>query len=268
MRMGMNRSVAASVRGWVADWPDEPDHETLERTLRHLARWRSILLANTFLTRQGDTIHGGLFAGMTYSHDAAEGALIPRLLGTYESELVPHFRSLIAERPGCVIDVGCAEGYYAVGLARLMPGVSVYAFDIDPNARAACKALAATNDVASNVIVDSEFLPERFESFAGRRALVVVDIEGAELDLLRPDLAPALAGMALIVETHAPRILATLVERFSPTHEIVRVDHELKSFSPPDWLAELSHLDLMLAVWEWRRHPTPWLVMRPKAGWR
>ena len=45
---------------------------------------------------------------------ATEGALIPRLLGTYECELHPHLAALSAEGLDCVIDVGCAEGYYAV----------------------------------------------------------------------------------------------------------------------------------------------------------
>jgi hypothetical protein len=27
---------------------------------------------------------------------------------------------------------------------------------------------------------------------------------------------------------------------------------------------ELSHMDRLLAIWEWRSGPTPWLVMRPK----
>jgi hypothetical protein len=34
----------------------------------------------------------------------------------------------------------------------------------------------------------------------------------------------------------------------------------------PWWLKDLSHLDQLLAVWEWRAGPTPWLVMTPKAA--
>jgi hypothetical protein len=57
-----------------------------------------------------------------------------------------------------------------------------------------------------------------------------------------------------------------MLERFSPTHEIIRVDQEIKVFDRPWWLRELSHLDQLLAVWEWRLGPTPWLVMRPKSA--
>ena len=236
--------------------------------LRLMGQWRSQMLANTYLVRQGTKVHSGPFAGMDYVARATEGALVPRLLGTYESELHPHLEALVAEGLDCVIDVGCAEGYYAVGLARMAPDIAVYAYDIDEAARLACAELAAKNGVAERVIIGGEFTPDGFEAFKGRRALVLVDAEGAELDILQPALSPALAGMSVIVETHdvyRKGALATMTERFSATHDIIRVDQQPKTFDMPDWLAELPHLDQLLAVWEWRIKPTPWLVMRPKA---
>ena len=74
-------------------------------------------------------IRSGPFAGMRYVDTATEGALVPRLLGTYESELHPYLKRFAAEGCEDVIDVGCAEGYYAVGLARLMPGALVHGGD-------------------------------------------------------------------------------------------------------------------------------------------
>ena len=34
----------------------------------------------------------------------------------------------------------------------------------------------------------------------------------------------------------------------------------------PPWLQAASHLDQLLAVWEWRSAPTPWLVLEPLPG--
>ena len=73
--------------------------------------------------------------------------------------------------------------------------------------------------------------------------------------------------MNIIVETHdvyRPGALATLMARFSATHEIQRVDQDFKDYDAPDWVRDLNHLDQLLTVWEWRQRPTPWLVMRPK----
>ncbi|MDB5442290.1 MAG: hypothetical protein JWP73_666, partial [Phenylobacterium sp.] len=67
-------------------------------------------------------------------------------------------------------------------------------------------------------------------------------------------------------DIYRPGALDTLMQRFSPTHDIVRVDQHYPAFQPPSWFAGLPHLDRLLAVWEWRVSPTPWLVMRPKAA--
>ena len=34
---------------------------------------------------------------------------------------------------------------------------------------------------------------------------------------------------------------------------------------PPGWFNQLAHLDQLLAVWEWRSGPTPWLVMKARS---
>jgi precorrin-6B methylase 2 len=249
-------------------WAGKVGMAELEMLLRRLARWRSRALANTYIARQGTRIFSGPFAGMDYLTEAAEGALIPRLLGVYEAELHPYLAAFAASGLDCVIDVGCAEGYYAVGLARLMPGVTIYAHDIEEDAQAACREMARKNGVADRVIVGGEFPPDGFQAFAGRRVLVMVDAEGAEMEILQPEFSPALAGMNIIVETHdvfREHALATMIERFSPTHDIVRLDQTPKVYAMPPWLQELSHLDQLIAAWEWRLRPTPWLVMTPKA---
>ena len=266
--MSVTTTVVGMVRDMVAKWPPNPDQAIVYELLRLLGRWRSHMLANTYVHLQGRQIWGGPFAGMDYVDAATEGALIPRLIGTYESELHPHLAAFAAEGLDCVIDVGCAEGYYAVGLARMMPGVEVHAFDIDANARRYCADLAARNGVTDRVIIGGEFKPDGFEAYAGKRVLVLVDTEGAEVDILQPALSPALAGMNIIVETHnvyRQQALETMIERFSPTHDIVRVDQQPKAFDMPPFLKTMTHLDQLLAVWEWRQQPTPWLVMRPKA---
>lgn len=268
-RPSLTSVTATLVKAWVDGWPAMPNPAAMERGLRLLAKWRSQMLANTYVAHHGVTVFQGPFAGMTYLDDSTEGALIARLLGCYEAELHPHLAAIAAEGLDCLIDVGCAEGYYAVGLARQLPEITVHAHDISDVARAACANLAAKNGVADRVIIGGEFKPQDFQAFAGRRVLVLVDAEGAELDVLRPDLSPALAGMKLIVETHdvfRPGALQTLIERFSPTHDIIRVESQGKVLDLPAWLAGLSQLDQLLATWEWRQKPTPWLIMRPKAG--
>jgi len=71
----------------------------------------------------------------------------------------------------------------------------------------------------------------------------------------------------LIVETHdvyRPGVMDRVRERFEATHEITEVHPAPKTAPLPGILRNRSHLDQLLAVWEFRAAPTPWLVMKPR----
>jgi hypothetical protein len=247
----------------------EPGREmwAMEAVLRLSAKWRSTLIGNTITQRDGLTVQGGPFAGMRYFGEVAEGSLAPRLLGSYESELHPHLTALTEGGLDAVVDIGCAEGFYAVGLARLLPDATVYAHDIDANARRLCSDLAVLNGVADRVEVRGEFRGEDFAAYARTHALIICDIEGAEAELLDPVRWPALRSLPVLVETHPSKvagITGTLTERFAPSHDVVVVHTSGKAAALPAWFETLSELDRLLAAYEWRTEPTPWLVMRPK----
>jgi hypothetical protein len=95
------------------------------------------------------------------------------------------------------------------------------------------------------------------------------DIEGAEQELLDPALAPDLVGMDIIVESHEciiKGLTQTLLDRFSVTHEITLIqDTGQRYFEvlPKDY-EKWANLDQLVATWEWRSGPTPWMVMKSK----
>lgn len=242
------------------------EQEFLSRVLTTAAVWRSKIWANTMVNL--DThIRTGPFAGMNYVVQSAEGALLPRMLGVYERELHSELAAFAERPPETIIDIGCAEGYYAVGLARMMPQTTVHAFDIDETARRRCGLLAEANGVSDRVRVGGEFTGEDFARFAASRTLIFIDAEGFEDDILRPDLYPALRSFDLIVETHPtakPGVTERLIERFSATHDIKRLDPRVGDAALIPRVTQASHLDMMIACWEWRAGPTPWLVMRSR----
>ncbi len=143
----------------------------------------------------------------------------------------------------------------------------VHAYDVDPRAQAACARLAAMNGVEDRVKVAGLFRGEDFAAVAGVDTLVMMDAEGAEDDLLDPQAWPALQTVRLIVETHdifRPGVKDRLVARFAPSHHIEVVENAPRLGARPEWLTPLSGLDQLIAMWEWRRAPTPWLVMSPR----
>lgn len=247
----------------------EPSMGSLNAALRHLAKWRAQVLENTLVKRSGDRVLSGPFKGLHYAVRASEGSRNARLIGCYEACLHKVIEEIVAGGYGLVIDVGSAEGYYATGLALRMPDARVMARDVDPKAREACGAMAAANGLAGRVEIGGEFTHADFALCRVQKTVVFCDIEGGEGDLLDPVAAPDLLLADVLVEVHEgmrPGLLATLTARFSPTHEVRRIDRRLDDSGLPDWTQELGDLDRLLLMWEWRSTPTPWLWMRRRVG--
>lgn len=263
--MSLHRRIREQLQRDLAG--DGPDEQTLLHALRLLAKYRSTLIQNTIVSAHGTRVQGGPFAGMEFLAASAEGCHVPKLLGCYEEELHGFLSTLRQRAYDAIVDIGCAEGYYAVGMKRLAPAAKVFAYDIDERARASCAELASRNGV--QVTVGSEFRHEDFAGFAGRRTLVWCDIEGAECQLLDPAAAPALAGMDIVVELHPTkeRHAGNVVPpRFASTHDIEFLQGGPHHPRLPRFLQQSGHLDQLLAQWEWRSAPTPWAIMRSKAA--
>jgi len=243
----------------------------LNNALRLLSKWRSVLIQNTLLQQQGTNVMQGPLQGLDFLPQSAEGCHIAKLLGCYEQPLQPYVEAAIQKQYPTILNIGCAEGYYAVGMALRMPNTRVLAHDLNPKAQEVCAELAHKNQVADRVAVGGLFTPDDFAAYAGQKVLLMCDIEGAERELLDPALAPSLKGMDIIVESHEcliQGITQLLIDRFKATHNITLVqdDGQRQLIKPPNWFINLAHLDQLLATWEWRSGPTPWLVMKPKSS--
>lgn len=222
-----------------------------------------------FVRRHGLTVTGGPFAGMHYlpGMEDTQGDVITKLLGVYERELHPAITAWQTEPPALIANVGCAEGYYAVGLAVSLPGTQVIAYDIDPHARALCDRLAQLNGVEDRVEVRGECTPETLAALPAQGTAVLSDCEGYELTLLDPQRVPPLAGWRVVAECHDfvdPSITTTLEGRFERTHEVTVV----ASVPSPPVPQELAHMSVRrrAAVLSERPVAMNWVVMTPRRG--
>lgn len=247
--------------------PDFATNDGLNSAFRLLSKWRSKLVDNTLVAHCGTVILAGPFKGMNFVSATSEANVAPRIIGNYEAELHPVIETIIAADYQRLIDIGCADGYYACGFAFRMPNLIVHAYDINPAAQKQCGDLALKNGLSNRVEVRAEFAGEDFEKYVDGKALIFIDAEGLEEALLDPELYPALKKLAVLVECHdvfKPSISATLEKRFSETHLIQRIEPSLHASALPDFFRGLSHMDQLLAIWEWRMGPTPWLYMTPQ----
>ncbi|MDR3449194.1 MAG: hypothetical protein P4M15_05515 [Alphaproteobacteria bacterium] len=231
---------------------------------------RSRILTNELRGFTQDRVVDGPFAGMKLTDDVLGQYQAPVLLGCYEHELHPVMERIIATPYERIINIGCSVGYYAVGLALRMPRARIDAYDISPEARARCTALAALNGVQERVHIGERFDGADFASYAGGKVLALVDIEGGEREMLDPALYPALGGMDILVELHDvidPALSKTIPARFAATHDIEIIANrdafpDISRFVKPDMF--FDPFDHLILGWEGRGGLTPWGFFRTK----
>ncbi|MBI3663831.1 MAG: methyltransferase [Acidobacteria bacterium] len=216
---------------------------------------------------QGLVVQSGPFRGMAYINRALGSMILPKLVGSYESELHGAIEMAIAKGFERVVNIGCGEGYYAVGLARRLPRARVWAFDTDGAARSACRKLAEQNGVAERVQIQGACGPEELRKLTVEPALVVCDCEGYELALLVPTNFSQPRACEIIVELHDAmdaKISETILARFAATHAAEAYEQTARDPRAYPGLHGLSAEHQLLAVDEFRSAGIRWAYLVPK----
>lgn len=210
----------------------------------------------------GLTVLEGPFRGMRYpKRSLLNRDGIPLLFGTYELELHPVIEEVASNRYDCIVDVGSAEGYYAVGLA-LRTKTPVHAFDCEPRERHYLREMARLNGVGELVRTGSWCDPKVLSRLVGgHRCLVISDCEGFEFDLFNDECAAAARASDLIIELHedgsekGPR--NKLLKRFQGTHI-----NQIITFSPKNLGSRVPEKWQRFAR-EFRSPGQQWLYLKP-----
>lgn len=170
-------------------------------------------------------VQNGPFKGMLYPEISSIGsAIYPKLLGCYEKELWETIEYFKNNKYSEIIDVGCAEGYYAVGMALNTKDSKIYAYDTEEKARILCNEMAKLNNVNDRIIIRSKLKPEELGLFPfSGRGLIICDCEGFEKELFNKDNVKNLINCDLIIEAHDLfdiNISTYLKEIFSESHNV------------------------------------------------
>lgn len=220
-------------------------------------------------------VAGGPFRGMRYPTGQSYGsALLPKLLGSYESELHPVLEEMLANQHTAIVDIGCAEGYYAVGLGLRVADADIYAFDISADARMLCADMARLNGVEARVRIGGLCDEAALRSLPlGNRALIISDCESYEGVLFTSAVAGFLARHDIIVETHDfidIDISTRLRDIFASTHKVRSIkstdDIEKAHIYRYPQLDPYDTRTRRLILGERRPGIMEWLAMTPRQG--
>jgi len=216
----------------------------------------------------GDQVVTGPFAGMRVIPNPVwdDGNSGAKLIGSYEFELHKAVRKAISRKPDAVINVGCAEGFYAVGLARRLPDAMVFAMDIDDGSLDQCEENAERNGRKVQTVTGRPG-PQDLIRPGYQRTLYFLDCEGDESELLNKDDCPQLINSDIIVECHdffypkiKSHISSSLISRFSDTHDIERIVPQIPNPADYPFLRSLPLGFQLLAITEKRPSDMAWLA--------
>lgn len=181
-------------------------------------------------------VKNGLFKGMKYpSFDSVCSTIFPKIIGSYEAELNDTIQHIIQNNYDVIIDVGCAEGYYAVGLA-MQTNATVIAYDTDEKARTLCLEMATLNGVQNKVQIKETFTTDDIKKLdATKKIVIICDCEGYEKNLFIKECIPYLKNVDILIETHDfvdLTISSTISSLLSGSHHIQTIaslDDNLKA---------------------------------------
>lgn len=212
----------------------------------------------------------GPFKGMRYPWFKSAGSVVaPKILGTYEKELQPIMLRPAFQLYSKVVDIGAAEGYYAVGSALRNTKAQVHAFEANEVACGLLREMCVLNAVEQRVRVsgycDTKALAE---TAVAERGLVICDVEGYELELLGGPFIRKSDRFDLLVETHDfvhSGVTAALIARFQASH-CIQVIHSTERTCRdfPIQCDSLQPFEKLYSLHEGRPCPMTWLWMQSK----
>lgn len=214
----------------------------------------------------------GPFQGMKYPKAQSIDNLFSKLIGSYERELDSILEKICKTNYTEIVDIGCAEGYYAVGLTMRIPSATMFAYDIDEKAKALCVEMAKLNHVVQRIVMGTFCDANTLTSIPFKeRGLIISDCEGYERNLFTTEIIPFLAHHDLLIEIHDLidiEISSLIRKRFENTHHITSIqsiDDITKAHTY--FYKELSGYDLAsrkILLAEDRSAIQEWFFLTPK----
>lgn len=231
-------------------------------------------LSDLLMCEYNRTVRYGPLKGYKIPKESHWGGLArpSMLLGLYEREvvdvLVEH-----SDHRDIFVDVGAADGFFAVGLVACGVFNRSYAFEINTNGRQVIRKSSEINAVSHLVSVSGRF-DENFVASAEHldlsRSVVLIDIEGDEFGLLDSVLIDQLRDAVVIVELHdfyfgnGEALKSALFNRLKVYFELTTITTGARELPRSGLLDAMSDNERWLLCSEGRVRRMEWLIATPR----
>lgn len=214
-----------------------------------------------------NTVLAGPFKGMKYSIEAVWSEKHPKLLGTYEKEIYPVIERVFDYNYDQLINIGSAEGFYAIGLARKINFERIITVDPLSDSFEQLKKLSSENDVEDTHHLKWMSVNKLNRILDNKHTLLVIDCEGGEAGYLNSDLVKNLKFADVIVEVHdflIEGLSKTIKLSNSQTHTVKIIRQEKRTLDdlPESLKAQQKNSDSLLKMMDEKRPKNLcWLYM-------
>lgn len=224
--------------------------------------------------RLGNEVLYGPLAGFKLVGAAQWGAADHplKILGLYEQPVQSVLSALAPlNRLFCL---GAADGFFGVGCVAAGLAQRSLNWEMVEESRQIMAHTATANAVTDRIrsfgIAESDFLAQSGEDAPGPDDVVLIDIEGAEYDILTEPTLKALSGTNVIIELHpflvenGPAREQTLLANAAAVFEVAMIEDSVRDLSGIAELRELSDDTRWLACSEARERQMRWAHFRPR----
>lgn len=222
-----------------------------------------------FISENGLIVVGGPFKGMRYVDQSVGSIFLTKLVGSYEEVLHNTIEQYKKGNYDTIIDIGCAEGYYLIGLGMHNKNAKLVGYDLDQKALDLTKELHQRNSLTNRLKLEQDCTFEKLNGDIEGKTLVISDCEGFEGVILDPIKATSLKIVqTLLVELHDfayPNIKKTLTDRFSATHDISIVKFKHAHIESYPFLQKIENkMDCYYILYERVVQDQEWLIMEKR----
>ena len=229
---------------------------------------------NKIILEHGYQVAYGAFKGMKLSKNIywSKNDLITHILGVYEKHVLKKIIEFSKKGNYPFIDIGAADGYFAIGMAFSETFKKIYAFEIDEEGRRSLNRNIENNLCKGKVVVDIEANFENLKEIIDKNksAVILIDIEGSEFDLLDNKLLKLLSNCYIVCELH-PALSTNGFEKQNKLINNVKAFFDVsiiqrESYCPNKFseLSEFTDEERLIAFGEGRENNMNWLILEPK----
>tara|TARA_Y100000591_G_C21726455_1_gene641611 strand:- start:86 stop:817 length:732 start_codon:yes stop_codon:yes gene_type:complete len=213
----------------------------------------------------------GIFKNLKMNHDISwgRGDIASKIYGFYENKIQQKLKDI--NNP-ILIDIGAADGFFAIGSLKSKICEFCYAFEETKKSRENLSKTAKINNVQNKLSIIGKVTKDNFFTLLPSKinfseVTILCDIEGGEFDFFSDEILATIRCSNIIIEIHKnhnKNLEIDLLERVKKYFDVSIIIDNDKNFEGVSELHALNDIDRNLICSEGRSYIGKWWHLSPK----